>query len=248
MVTLRRSIAALAAALALAAGTARAGGIEVSFDRELAFEWDRAHYEQLLREHVERAERDVTAWLGMERRRPLRVQVVTKERYERQFGTDAVWTQGARYAGGAILVNGANRLGDGFGGLMAHEMVHAVLDDGGTAWALPSWLNEGLAMRVGYRRQGQEALTFSQINRLEDALEHKLLLPLPVRGPPSAFGYEQAFAAVLFLEQKLGKEQLLRLVRRTLKERSFERALDAEQRWTVRDLEEGFRYWVDHLQ
>lgn len=231
----------------VAAAPARAADIQISWDPALAFEWDRANYERLLRQAVARAEADVTAWLGMEHRRALRVEVVTRPQYERRFG-QAVWTSGARYASGAIWVNGANRLDDGFGALMVHEMVHAVLDDRGTGGALPAWLNEGLAMRLGFRHQGQESLTFPQINQLEDGLEHKLLLPLPARGGLSQFGYLQSYAAVLFLEQKLGRDGLLRVVRRALKEASFERALDAELRWTMREIEEGFRYWVDHLQ
>jgi hypothetical protein len=62
------------------------------------------------------------------------------------------------------------------------------------------------------------------------------------------FRYLQGFAAVLFLEKKLGKESLLAVVRRVMKQGTFEQALDAEQRWTVRNIEEGFSYWVDHLQ
>jgi hypothetical protein len=53
---------------------------------------------------------------------------------------------------------------------------------------------------------------------------------------------------VLFLEKKLGKESLLAVVRRVMKQGTFDQALDAEQRWTERNIEEGFSYWVDHLQ
>jgi len=62
------------------------------------------------------------------------------------------------------------------------------------------------------------------------------------------FRYLQSFAAVLFLEKKLGKEQLLAVVRRVLEHGTFEQALDAELRWTMKHVEEEFSYWVDHLQ
>jgi hypothetical protein len=62
------------------------------------------------------------------------------------------------------------------------------------------------------------------------------------------FRYVQAFAAVLFLEKKIGKESLLAVVRRTMTKGTFEQALDAELRWTMRNVDEGFSYWVDHLQ
>jgi hypothetical protein len=110
------------------------------------------------------------------------------------------------------------------------------------------WLNEGLATRLGYRRRGQDGLTTTQVGQLEDALEHRLLTPLPVHGPPSRFAYLQGFASILYLEQKVGKEQLLRIVKRTMAMGSFEKALDLELRLSTAQLEEGFRYWVDHLQ
>jgi hypothetical protein len=53
---------------------------------------------------------------------------------------------------------------------------------------------------------------------------------------------------VLFLEKKVGKPALLSLVHRVMKQGTFEQALDAELRWTMKDVEEGFAYWVDHLQ
>jgi hypothetical protein len=109
-------------------------------------------------------------------------------------------------------------------------------------------VNEGIAERLGFGRRGQEALATNQVGQLEDALEHRLLTPLPPRGPLSRFGYLQGFASILYLEQKYGKDLLLRVVRRTLERDSFERALDAELRLSIAQIEEGFRCWVDHLQ
>ncbi len=57
----------------------------------------------------------------------------------------------------------------------------------------------------------------------------------------------QGFAAVLFLEQKVGKDALLEVVRRTMKGGTIEQALDAELRWTMRNVEEGFSHGVEHL-
>jgi hypothetical protein len=245
----RRSVAlaALAALLAAPRG-ASAADVNVSWDRDLAFEWDRASYERTLGALVRSSHDEVAAWLGWTLPRRLDVHVLTRARYEAQFGSDAAWSRGAHYHRGAIYVNGGARLDGGFEGLMVHETVHAFLDHAGTAARLPTWVNEGIAERLGYRRRGQESLTTTQVGQLEDGLEHRLLTPLPARGSPSRFGYLQSFASILYFEQKHGKEQLLRIVRRTLEKGSFEEALDAELRLSVAQLEEGFRYWVDHLQ
>lgn len=238
---------AVVGALVLAA-PARAANVEISWDRDLAFEWDRANYEKTLGTIVRSSHDEVSAWLGWTLSRTLQVHVLSRARYEAQFGTDAALNRGAHYSRGAIWVNGGARLNGWFEGMMVHETAHAFLDHRGTGGRLPAWVNEGIAERLGYRRQGQQSLTTTQVTQLEDGLEHRLLTPLPGRGPLSHFGYLQSFASILYLEQKFGKEQMLRIVTRTLEKDSFDRALDAEVRFTVAQLEEGFRYWVDHLQ
>jgi hypothetical protein len=232
----------------LLAAPATAADVELSWDRDLAFEWDRARYEQMLGDLVRTSYDEVSTWLGWTLARKLEIHVLAPARYEARFGSAAAWSRGAHYERGAIYVNGGARLDGWFEGLIAHELTHALLDHRGTAARLPTWLNEGLAERLDYRRRGQDALATTQVGQLEDALEHRLLTPLPSRGPLSRFGYLQCFAAMLYLEQKLGKDQLLRIIRRTLEKSSFDQALDAEARVSVPQLEEGFRYWVDHLQ
>jgi hypothetical protein len=222
--------------------------VQISWDKDLAFEWDRANYEKTLGEMVHASEAEVSSWLGGQRMRPLKVSVITRARYEAEFGSGMAWNTGAHYARGVIHVNGGARLDGWFAGMLSHEMTHAFLDDLGTGYRLPSWLNEGLAERLGYRTRGQHDLTTTQVQQLEVALQQRELVPLPARGPMTPFRYLQGFAAVLFLEKKLGKETLLAVVRRAMRQGNFEQALDAEQRWTMKNVEEGFSYWVGHLQ
>lgn len=245
----RLARAVLLAAFAVAAPLrAAAADIVVSWDKDLAFEWDRANYERLLRQLVTASDAEVSAWLGWQRTRPLELKVLTKARYEAQFGSEAAWSSGAHYRQGAIHVNGGARLDDWFGGMLTHELTHAYVDDLRSGYRLPQWLNEGLATRLGLRARGQDRLTTGQVTELEVALQQKQLVPLPVGGGMTPFRYLQGFAAVLFLESKIGKQALLALVQRTMKGGTFEQALDAELRWTPRDVEERFSYWVDHLQ
>jgi hypothetical protein len=244
-----RTRLALAVAVALPfAPAARAAEIEISWDRDLAQEWDRASYEKTLRQFVEEGLAVSAGWLGIDPSRPIKVNVLTRARYEAQFGSDAAWSRGAHYQGGAIQTNGGARLDGTFAGLLAHELTHAILDHRATGGRLPQWLNEGLAERVAWRRRGIEQLDGVQVNRLETALDQRTLLPLPSGVRLSNFGYLQSFAAILYLESKLGRERLLAVVRRTIEKEPFERALAAEAGMSPRQLDEGFVYWVDHLQ
>ncbi len=237
----------LAAALtALAAARVSAAEIAISWDPDLAFEWDRARYEQTLRELIRRSEGEVAAWLGFERTRPLVVRVLTRPRYEQAFGSVQAANAGAHYARGAIHVNGGARLDGWFAGMLTHELTHAWLDDLGTGHRLPGWLNEGIAERLGYRTRGQDGLTTGQRQELEVALQERRLVPLGAAA--GRFRYLQGYAAVLFLEQKVGKEALLAVVRRTMRQGTFEQALDAELRWKPKDLDAAFATWVDRLQ
>jgi hypothetical protein len=239
---------ACAVLLAVIPRAVAAAEIQISWDKDLAFEWDRANYERTLRDMVRASEGEVSSWLGWSRTRSLGIRVITPARYEAEFGSGMAWNTGAHYWNGVINVNGGARLNGWFAGMLTHEMTHAFVDDLGTGGRLPMWLNEGLAERIGYRTRGQNDLTTAQVQQLETALEQRRLVPLPAGGGMTPFRYLQAFAAVLFLEKKLGKESLLGVVRRTMKQDTFERALDAELRWTMKMVDDGFSYWVDHLQ
>jgi hypothetical protein len=221
---------------------------EIAWDQDLAFEHDRENYQRLLSGIVDGAWRMARAETGLAPRRAPKVRVHSRARYEGNFGTGAAWNRGAHYHRGEIHVNGGNRLDDRFAGGMAHEMVHAVLDHQGTAWRLPTWVNEGLAERVGWKRMGIEDLAPNQVLELQYHGRERVLVPLPMRGSLTRAGYLHCHAAVLFVERKAGKEKLLAVVRRTLEGEPFERALDRETRWSMADLERDFADWVEHLK
>jgi hypothetical protein len=242
------SVPLVVALLVAAGGAARADELRISWEKDLAFEWDRESYEKTLRAMGGAAEAEVSAWLGFTRAHPLELRVVTRARYEAEFGSGMAWNTGAHYRGRVIHVNGGARLDGWFAGMLAHEITHAYLDALGTGHRFPDWLGEGLAERIGYRARGQHDLATAQVQQLETALEQRQLLPLPSGGGMTPFRYLQSYAAVLFLEKRLGKDTLLALVRRVMKDGTIEQALDAELRWTMRNVEEGFSYWVDHLQ
>ncbi|HEU4385527.1 MAG TPA: hypothetical protein VFR85_18725 [Anaeromyxobacteraceae bacterium] len=239
---------ALLAALRSAAAPADPSAPEIAWDQDLAFEHDRENYQRTLSGIVDGAWRLAQAETGLAPRRGVKVRVHSRAGYERAFGTGAAWNRGAHYSRGEIHVNGGNRLDDRLAGGMAHEMVHAVLDHQGTAWRLPTWLNEGLAERVGWKRMGLDDLAPNQVLELQYHGRERALVPLPTHGPIGKAEYLHSYAAVLFVEKKAGRGTLLAVVRRTLEGEPFEKALDAETRWTVADLEREFADWVAHLR
>jgi hypothetical protein len=236
-------IAGVLLALAMGAGAAP---LEISWDKELAFEYDRERYQRELGDIAAKSYEWAAAEMGMAVQRPLKVEVLTPVRYERQFGTAAWSTQGAHYQRGAIYVNGGRRLDDRFAGGMVHEMTHAVLDHRGTAGRLPVWLNEGLAERLSWKRKGLDDLAPNQKASLQYAARQRTLVPLPARRPEK-LDYLQCYAAALFLEKRSGKDKVLAVVRRTLEGVPFERALDQELRLTQAELERELVVWVEHL-
>lgn len=242
-----RSTRAVCAGLALLAATgAGAAPLDISWDKDLAFDYDREHYQRELQSIVEQSYSLAAAETGLTLLRPLKVTVLTRARYEQQFGTGAAFTQGARYQRGAIYVNGGSRLNDAFSGVIVHEMTHAFLDHRGTAHRLPLWLNEGLAERLSWKRKGLDELAPNQKMEVQYAGRSGALIPLPAWGKVT-FTYLQCYAAALFLEKKVGKDKMMAVVRRTLDGDSFERALDKETRWSTTDLEREFVSWVEHL-
>ncbi len=243
----RPALAAAALAVTLAAGAAGAAEVAVTWDADLAPPADPAAYERQLRAIVSDSRARVVAALGMEPGPLLSVQIHSRAGYQRRFGAEAAHLDAARFVGEVVHVNGGARLDDRFAGLVVHEMVHAALDARGTAAALPRWLDEGLAERLSWSRRGQGSPAPNQVAELRQALERKELVPLPGTGELSRLGYLRSWAAVVFLEGKVGRERVLATVRATLGGEPFERALRRECAMSPEELDGGFQAWVGGL-
>jgi hypothetical protein len=234
--------AALAAAL-----VGRADEVAVSWDADLAPPADPAAYERQLRGIVSDSRARAASALGMEPGPLLSVRIHSRAGYERLFGTGAARLDAARFAGEVVHVNGGARLDDRFAGVVVHEMVHAALDARGTASALPRWLDEGLAERLSWRRRGLEAPAPSQVAELKQARERRELVPLPRTGELSRQAYLGAWAAVVFLDGRFGRERVMATVRATLGGEAFEKALRKETSLSPEELDAAFEAWVGTL-
>jgi len=218
--------------------------VAMFWDQDLAFDYDRENYQRTLTNIVQTSYSMVQAEIGWTPQRALRIQVYAPAHYEKEFGAAAAATRGAHYRQGAIYVNGGKRLNDRFAGLMVHELTHAFIDFRGTGHRIPIWLNEGLAERLYWKREGLDTFAPNQLMSLQAARRQGALTPLPTSGVVK-LDYLQFYAAALFVEKKVGKDKMLALIKRTLEGEPFERALDREVRWTMSDLEREFLAWVD---
>jgi hypothetical protein len=90
-----------------------------------------------------------------------------------------------------------------------------------------------------------EDLAPNQVAELKQAAETHELTPLPATREMSRFGYLQAYAAVLFLETRFGRDKVLALVQATLGGEPFDRAMQRELGWSTADLEKAFTAWVN---
>jgi hypothetical protein len=235
----------LAVLLALA-GTGAAPGAEVAveWDADLACPERREASDRQLRQVVAEARARVVAALGIEPQPTLVVKVHSRASFERAFGAESAGVDAARFVGEVIHLNGGARLDDRLAGLVVHEMVHAALDARGTAAALPRWLDEGLAERLAWSRRGQEEPSPGQWAELRQAREARRLTPLPLEWTLAPGDYLRSWAAVVFLERRLGRDRLLAAVRATLAGEPFERALRRETGLSGEEVERAFEDWV----
>lgn len=234
----------LAATLSPGAGRAGPAGVPVTFDADLARPEDRAAYERTLREMVADARARVVAGTGLEPGTRTEVRVHSRAGFELRFGAEAASRDAARYEGEVIHLNGGARLDDRVAGLLVHELTHAALDAGGRARSLPRWLDEGLAMRLEMARRGLSRPAPSQWGELRQARDAGRLVPLPRDGELDPLGYLRAWAAVTWMDERLGRDRLLAVVKATLAGEPFEKALRRETGLGEDDLDREFAAWV----
>ena len=72
-------------------------------------------------------------------------------------------------------------------------------------------------------------------------------MPLPRPGSSPALEYLTSWAAVVFLEEALGRERVLATVRATLGGEPFEKALRRETGLSPAEVERAFDAWVGAL-
>jgi hypothetical protein len=238
----------LALVLLLApAAQARAAEPTVGWDPDLARPADREAYERTLLAIVKDARGRVAAGLGIEPPPTLAVQVHSRAGFERAFGARAGEREAARMTGEVIHLNGGSRLDDRLAGLLVHEMSHATLDARGTAAAVPLWIDEGLADRLSWDLRGQAGPSPGQVAELRQARDRGALLPLPTAGELTPLQYLASWAAVVFLEKRVGREKFLAAVRASLAGEPFDKAFRRESGMSPEEAEREFEKWVGTL-
>jgi hypothetical protein len=198
-------------------------------------------------EILEEAYRDIGQQLGYYPSKPIVVVLITKETFHNASGGPA-WSDGLfdPFAGRIkIPTQGALTNHAWLTRVLRHEYVHALLHDrvGGRVGAIPTWLNEGLAMQLA----GDPPPDISEIVRGEIQL-----VPLSFLEGPWG-GFSQKLATVAYLE---GNSATVYLIDRFTMEKVRELLTviaggqpiaGAMQDRLFFPYDEFQRRWIDHL-
>jgi hypothetical protein len=134
------------------------GGFDIRyFNNERDF-GQRADYEGRIAEALDDASGFTKRILGFSRERPVAVILYTRDEFRAHMGELAAHTVAGLYSMDAIRINDAAELTRETRAVLAHEYVHAVVDElaNGRTSNVPVWLNEGLAEYVEWRYLGSE--------------------------------------------------------------------------------------------
>jgi hypothetical protein len=241
---------ALAAALVAAAGpaAARPRGADGRFERRDSphftllqdVDIDRtsglrgaARFEREVLSALETAHDALDRLLGLRPERRIEVRVYDPRLFDARYA--GVFPFGvAGFAAGALHVRGEAALTAALSRTLAHELVHAALDQAAPSLVLPAWLNEGLAEWFEHRLHGGRRLSAAQWAALREAARSGAWIPLAVLSGPSfagldgqsaPFAYLQAHALVDHLARRGGERDLAGFLADLLQRRDLARAL-----------------------
>jgi hypothetical protein len=140
----------------------------------------------------------------------------------------------AGFAAGALHVRGDTAVTTALSRTLAHELVHAALDQAAPSLVLPAWLNEGLAEWFEHRLHGGRRLSAGQWAALQDADRSGRWVPIAALSAPSfqrldarsaPFAYLEARALVDHLARRGGDAGLADFLADLLRRRDLGRAL-----------------------
>ena len=196
-----------------------------------------ARFERDVLDSLEAAHRELRDWLDLAPRRRVDVVIHDPQSYDRSVAGRVRFASAGFYAG-RVHVRGGNRMTPALEAVLAHELVHAALDQLAPAAAIPGWANEGLASWFEARIAGRGGLYAGEVRALRVAAGNGAWLP-PERlrvGSFASFGpdfallaYLQSQALIEHLGARRGngavREFAARLVRSGDSERALERTV-----------------------
>ncbi len=206
-------------------------------------------FERGVLQSLEESHRALDALLAIAPRRRVDVVVHDPGRFDR----DLAWRfrfPSAGFYGERIHVRGSHEVDAGLEAVLAHELVHAAVDEQAPSRVVPGWVNEGLAMWFEARRAGKRRLSPGERSALYEAAARGGWIGLDRLSTPSfaAFGrgeahraYLQSYALIAHLVERRGERALRDFVRRVLRTGDPGSALRRAARMEPAELDRSLR-------
>lgn len=198
-------------------GTAAAMGTEIAGDG-VAVRYDDPYTERFARQMLESAEGSlarITVVLGFRPASPVEIVVASSEAEYRSLTRDALpeWSAAASLGGGRIVVAPVAGRVESVARVLAHELVHEVLDGAAGDTFVPRWFHEGCAqylsgewsvrngLYLAWHTVRGRLLSFDEIQNIFSAQE-----------ADAGLAYDQSMLAVRWLVGEYGRDVLARIV------------------------------------
>ncbi len=251
------SIFALAAALAAAPAAAdfereRSTHFLLLYDVEFDTRTGRGgsgRFERGVLQSLEASHRTLDALLGIAPRRRVDVVVHDPGRFDRDFAWRFRFPSAGFY-GERIHIRGSATVSAALETVLAHELVHAAVDERAPSLVVPGWVNEGLATWFEARRAGKGRMSPSERNALAEvdarggwiAIERLATPSFAAFGPGEASrAYLQSYALIEHLVERRGERALRDFVRRVLRTGDARTALRRAGRMEPAELDRSLR-------
>lgn len=209
-----------------------------------------ARFERRVLQSLEDSYRALDQLLGIAPRRRIDVVVHDAGRFDRELAWRFRFPS-AGFFGERVHVRGMPRFDTRLETVLAHELVHAALDQQAPSLRLPGWVNEGIATWFEGYRVGKRRLSPYERGVLTAAGRRGAWLDLARLSTPT-FGsfdsaeaqraYLQSYAMVDHLVARRGERTLRDWVRRLLRTGDAENALRRVARFDADELDRSLRH------
>ncbi len=212
------------------------------------------HFERGVLDSLETSYRALDASLGLAPRRRIDVVVHDPARFDLEYARHFRFPSAGFFAD-RIHIRGTPRIDLALEAVLAHELVHAALDQEAPSLALPAWMNEGIATWFEARRVGKTRMAPTERSTLSSRAANGAWLPWSVLAAPTFSGldvyrarqaYLQSYALVDHLVVRRGERALRDWVRRTLRTGDPTRSLERASGLDPVELEESLLRSLGH--
>jgi hypothetical protein len=220
---------------------------DVDIDQSGGFHGSR-RFEQQVLDSLETSYHHLDRSLGLRPSRKVDVVIYDPAIFDRQFSGLFRFAAAGFYSG-IIRVRGGERFSEQLSKVLAHELVHAALDEATPTAVYPAWFNEGMAEWFEARIHGKRYLGAGEIAALRNAAAKGQLFALEALSMPSfsrmsggaaGLAYLQSYALMEFLARRHGERTLREFCEELVRTGDVDRTLRKVFRSDLSGLEAAF--------